>query len=398
MISVSQALDALIENAPVAGEDSLPLSACLGRRLAADVVARTTLPPSDVSAMDGYAVRLEDTHNIGDVLRVIGEAPAGTPSDLKLGTGEAIRIFTGGALPDGADHVLIQEDTTRDGETISVTDAQTVHRHIRKAGLDFSTGDTLIKAGTWLGPAEISLAAAGNHSELVVARKLKVAILASGNELKPPGSELERGQIVNSNTSAISSLVTAWGGEPIELGIARDSVDDIVAMARSVDHADILVPVGGASVGDHDHMRAAFKALGFGMIFEKIAVKPGKPTWFARSGEQCVLGLPGNPASAYVCAHLFLAPLLNAGVSQKGSRSVMLTHELSANGRRETYLRARYVDEDRQCVEVLSQQDSSLIRPFTVADCLIRREANAERVAEGEKVDVFALTGSSAWG
>ena len=174
MISVSQALDALIENAPVAGEDSLPLSACLGRRLAADVVARTTLPPSDVSAMDGYAVRLEDTHNIGDVLRVIGEAPAGTPSDLKLGAGEAIRIFTGGALPDGADHVLIQEDTTRDGETISVTDAQTVHRHIRKAGLDFSTGDTLIKAGTWLGPAEISLAAAGNHSELVVARKLKV--------------------------------------------------------------------------------------------------------------------------------------------------------------------------------------------------------------------------------
>lgn len=392
LIPVADALTILRAQAPVMGEETCLLSDCLGRTLASNIPAKVSRPPADVSAMDGYAVRLSDVATPGKALKVIGEAPAGTPFDGAVQTGKAVRIFTGGEIPAGADHVVLQETVTRAGDTAIIEQAYTESAHIRRAGLDFAAGDLLLKAGSLIGPAALAVAAAGNHGALPVVKRPKVALLANGDELRPPGSALARGQIVSSNPAALSALITNWGGTPIDLGIAPDKPEIIQDFIQSAHEADIIVPIGGASVGDHDYMRAAFKALDYKTVFEKIAVKPGKPTWFARKGSQCVLGLPGNPASALVCAHLFLRPLLQPA-SAHSQKIATLGTELAANGRRTHFLRANVTREEggRLIATPYSNQDSSLLHPFLSANALIQRAVDAPALPCGASVEVVML-------
>ena len=371
---------------------TVPLSEALGRRLAEPVLARVTRPPAAVSAMDGYAVRQDDVRDPGAQLRVIGEAPAGTPFDQTVGAGEAVRIFTGGEVPDGADHIVIQEDTVRNGGMVTCKDSYQQAQFVRAAGLDFSEGEMLITAGTVIGAAELAIAAAANRATLNVMQRRRVGILANGDELRPLGSELKRGQIVNSNPAGLAPLIQAWGGEPIDLGVASDSVESIREHMHVGGEIDLYLPVGGASVGDHDYMRAAFAEEGFEPVFEKVAVKPGKPTWFSTREDQRVLGLPGNPASAFVCAHLFASALLGAAWTE---RQVMaqLSAPLKENGKREQFLRAMAtLGEDGQLrVEAASNQDSSLLRPFLSCNALIRREIGAIRKSTGDTVPIIMI-------
>lgn len=392
-VTVDEALQHIHRARPAPGAETLPLDACLGRILRKPVIARTTLPPSAVSAMDGYAVRFADVQETGTRLTVIGEAPAGQPFECAIGPGEAVRIFTGGALPSGADHVLIQEHAVREDKRVTVSTPQSRPRHIRRKGLDFSAGDTVLHAGVTLGPAELAMAAAANHASLEVTIRPKVAIITSGSELRAPGSPLGPGDVVNSNATAIAALVRLWGGEPIDAGLAPDRIDAIREhVERSVRSCDIIVAIGGASVGDHDLMRAAFRELGAQMVFEKVAVRPGKPTWHARLGRTPVLGLPGNPATAYVCAHLFLAPMLDAGGGMPRLVKARITHDLPANGAREAYIRARLSGSvDGRTVTALDQQDTALIHPFLEANCLIRRRPGDPACIEEDIVECLSL-------
>jgi molybdopterin molybdotransferase len=389
MISVDEALDLIRRHKRSQATQTLALDQCLGRTLAAPIIARTTRPPVAVSAMDGYAVRLADAANVGSALKVIGEAPAGAPYQGSVNSGEAVRIFTGGEVPSGADHIVIQENVTRDANTITCLEPSPQRRFVRAAGMDFKQGDTLVEAGTKIGPMQLSIAAAANLAELEVSKRPRVGILANGNELKSPGSDLQRGEIINSNPIALAALIERWGGEAIDLGIAADSVASIQAFAQADSNIDIYVPVGGASVGDHDHMRAAFSGLGFEPIFQKVAVKPGKPTWFSQNGDKRVIGLPGNPASALVCAHLFLAPLLSDTAHEACMRAA-LAAPLPPNGPREQFLRAAatFSPEGQLLVVAAPNQDSSLLRPFLSCNALIRRRPKAAAAVLGEPVEV----------
>lgn len=395
MISVDDALALLAKHQLQLPSETVDLDAVLGRILARDVAAKVTLPPYASSAMDGYAVRFSDISGGADSFRVIGEAPAGHPFDGAVGAGEAVRIFTGSRVPEGADHIVIQENVARSGETITLTEAgegARGPRHIRAGATDFSAGDILLPAGLNLGPGEIAAAAAGDHASVEVQRQPKVAIIANGDELRPPGSNPASGDIVASNYFGLGALVRRWGGQPVNTGIAADSIDAICDRIEAASDADILVPVGGASVGDHDHMAAAFERLGAETLFRKIAVKPGKPTWLGRLGQKYILGLPGNPASAYVCAQIFLRVLM-LGQGSLDWRTAKLAHDIPAEGGRETFVRARsFVDGDGAYrVQMLDRQDSSLITPFLTADCLMRRAANAPPMKAGEAVSVMML-------
>ncbi|WP_321489260.1 gephyrin-like molybdotransferase Glp [uncultured Hyphomonas sp.] len=392
LISVDDALLALAPHALDAGEETVPVGEALGRVLAQDVSARTTTPPADVSAMDGYAVRLADVLEAGNRLQVVGEIPAGTLPGKPVTQGEAMRIFTGAPLPEGADHILIQEEADRTGDTIEVTAPQTEAKHIRKAGRDFSKGDILVTAGTRLAPADLGLAAAGNNGSVTVLRKPKVAILPGGDELLPPGSEMEPGKIIDSNSTALATLVRSWGGDPVTPGIAGDSIEQILALIEAAGDADLILPIGGASVGDYDYMKAAFQEAGAEILFSGIAVRPGKPTWFARRGPQRILGLPGNPASAFVCAHLFLKDLLGKTSGPTARFTAKLETGMAPGGFRETYYRAvSRPGAAGRTVAPLADQDSSLLRPLQMANCLIRRMPNTPAASAGEEVECVSL-------
>ena len=389
LISVDDALAAIAGNALDLSIERLSIEDANGRRLAEDLGARVSRPPADMSAMDGYAVRLEDVRSPGTRLSVIGEAPAGAPFAGKVGPGEAVRIFTGGELPAGADHIAIQEDTTRDESTIVCVNGYGSPQFVRKAGRDFDEGDLLLPEGATLGAAELGLLAAGNIGEVKFLRRPRIGILANGNELKPPGSELDRGEIVNSNPVALAALIRDWGGEPVDLGIAEDTLEAIAARIETAKDIDIFLPVGGASVGDHDLMRPAFAAAGFEPVFEKIAVRPGKPTWFSRRNGTRVLGLPGNPASALVCAQLFLKPLITG--TPQSLVPASLACDIEANGPREHYMRA-FVSlsaDGRLTVDPAPDQDSSLIKPFVKSAALLRRLPDAPARKRGEPVDII---------
>ncbi len=390
MISVQEALSHILAELPRLPPVTMALAEAQGCILAQGIVAKTTLPPLAASAMDGYAVRLGDVREAGAVLKVIGEAPAGHPFAGHVGAGEAVRIFTGGAVPDGADHIIIQENVARNGDNITVNTPSEVARHIRKAGIDFFEDAKLISAGTLIGPPEIALAAAANHAQISVYPRLKIALLANGDELRPPGSTLKSSEIISSNPLALGALIRQWGGEVLDMGIAGDSLAAITALIEAAREADIIIPIGGASVGDHDYMRPAFREAGLEMIFEKVAVRPGKPTWFGRLGEQRVLGLPGNPASAIVCAHLFLKALM--GRHNRLTKAA-LTQGLPTNGPRETYLRglASITETGHLIVTPFPRQDSSLLSPFARANVLIRMAVDAGPWAEGDVIDILPL-------
>lgn len=390
MISVTQALAHIANVQTQQPVETVAVNNALGRVLADPVIATLTQPPLSASAMDGYAVTLEDVQSAGMTLHVIGEAPAGAPFTGTVKAGQAIRIFTGGAVPNGADTVIIQENVTRNGDTITVNDPQDTSRHIRHAGIDFKNGDTLIPAGTRLGPSELLVTAAAGHGHVAVTRQPKVAILSNGNELAAPGEPLAVGQIVNANPTALAALIRQWGAIPQILPTARDSVDSILDSLSAAIDADIIVPVGGASVGDHDHMRSAFQQAGLSMIFEKVAVRPGKPTWFGARGDQHVLGLPGNPASAVVCAHVFLKPLLGVETSRLSAK---LNTPTAPNGPRESYLRAiaNFDTSGQLCVSPLPAQDSGLMSPFLKANALLRLPANETPRKAGDIVEIIQI-------
>ena len=390
MISVSDALSILSEYTPVMPIELATLDDALGRICAEDILAKVTLPPRDASAMDGYAVRLEDVRTSGAHLKVIGEVPAGSDFGETVGKGQAVRVFTGSPIPHGADHVIIQENVVRSGVSVKVQTSSHARQHIRRAGLDFAKGDVIIPRLARIGPAEIALAAAGNYSDVGVLAKPRISILAAGDELVRPAAARALGDVVNSNTAALAALIKTWGGTVLDMGLAKDDPAEIEDMFERAKMADILLPVGGASVGDHDHMRRVFKKMGGQVIFEKIAVKPGKPTWFGILHGKPVLGLPGNPASALVCAHLFLRCLI--GYPPAGVVKMRLEFDLPENGPRETYLRARATSRSGQLyVQPFPQQDSSLLTPFGKANVLLRRLPIADSVKAGDLVDVIEL-------
>jgi molybdopterin molybdotransferase len=384
--------------APVEAE-ILPIAECGGRTLAADIHAIRDQPPDPVSAMDGYAVREEEAV-AGTSLRVIGEAPAGLPFGGSVTPGTAVRIATGGVVPQGAGRVVIQEIVERDGETIRIVAPPGPAHYVRAAGCDFAAGQVLARVGEMLTPARLGLAAAANQATLPVRRRPRVAIFASGDELREPGSTLAPGLIVNSAAYALAELVTAWGGAPIRHEILSDDPGRCAAQIRGAGlDADIILPLGGASVGERDVLRPVLLGFGARMIFERIAVQPGKPCWHARFPDgRLVLGLPGNPGSAFVCAHLLLKPLMLALLGRAESDSLVtaaLTRDMPAGADREVYWRARLRADEAGRLEVTpdERQDSSLQTPLASANALIRRRPNAPAAAPGDLAEVLIIGG-----
>jgi molybdopterin molybdotransferase len=395
LLSVSDALGRVLDGlTPLEAED-VSLDDAQGRVLAADLAALVTQPPFDASAMDGYAVRGEDVSALPATLRMIGEAAAGQGFGGAVGGGEAVRIFTGAPVPKGANTIVIQEDVEADGANIVVKAAE-LFRHIRPRGQDFKDGEILLRAGTQLEPRHLMLAAAMNHASLPVRRSPKVAILATGDEVRPPGTKLAPDQIVSSVPAGLAAFVRAAGGEALSLGIAKDDPDSIATLARAGSAADILVTIGGASVGERDLVASALKPEGLVVDFWKVAMRPGKPLLSGRMGSTRFLGLPGNPVSAFVCAHVFLKPilrrLLGAGDAAEEFAGGMLGADLEANGPRQHYIRATstFADQGR-IVTALPSQDSSLVAALALADCLIVRAPDAPAGRAGDPVKIIVL-------
>lgn len=398
LLPVEEALRLLLEEAePLSGE-SVPLAAAAFRVLAEPVAALRTQPPFDASAMDGYAVRAADIASVPPKLKVIGDAPAGRRFAGKLGAGEAVRIFTGAPIPDGADTILIQENARilPDG-TVEVTAPTAAGQHIRRAGLDFEEGELLLEKGRILDPAALSLAASANHAALPVIRKPLVGILATGDELLPPGSDPGPDQIIASNAYGVAAIAAAAGAEVLDLGIVPDRKNLIAAALRQAfaRNADIVVTLGGASVGDHDLVREVLEELGVEIGFWMVAVRPGKPLMFGRNARTRILGLPGNPVASLVCSHLFLKPLIArlAGREHRPDlRDAMLATPMAANDLREDYVRAVVTETESGPVATpFPIQDSSMLKTLAAANALIVREPHAPASDRGASCKVLML-------
>jgi molybdopterin molybdotransferase len=395
LMSVAEALRQVLEHAGPLASESVPLADAYGRVLASDLAALRTQPPVDVSAMDGYAVRAADVKTAPARLRLIGEVAAGHPFEGTVGAGQAARIFTGGVLPQGADTIVIQENTTREntthehktreGDIVVVNQASAAGRHIRRAGLDFAAGAVLLGKGTRLNDRDLALAAAMNHATLTVYRKPRVAVLATGDELVMPGSQPGIGEIVYSNGFATMALARREGCDVVDLGIAPDRLPETAAAigrAREA-QADILVTSGGASVGDYDLVQKALAAEGLTLSFWRVALRPGRPMMHGRLGPMHVLGLPGNPVSSYVCAVLFLIPLIRRLTGRADFeprlQAALLGCDLPENDERADYLRAtlKAGPDGLPIATPCPLQDSSMLAPLAQADCLLVREPHA---------------------
>lgn len=389
LLSVEDAQTRLRTLAPAILFETVPLRAATGRWSAADVTALRTQPPRDLSAMDGYAVRFDD---LAQPLHLIGESAAGHPFDGPIGANQTVRIFTGAALPGNADAVLVQEKAVRDGDTVRLSGSGPVRGgNIRRAGIDFSRDDVLIAKGQRLSSARIALAASGGHGELLVARRVRVAIVASGDELTLPGAPLSDRTLPESNGVMLAAMLADLPVDVIDLGILPDRLDTIVEAFKRVE-ADILVTTGGASVGDHDLIRPALAAAGGAIDFWRIALRPGKPMLAGKIGEMLVLGLPGNPVSAFVTAAIFLKPLIAAISGARDPRPVaypaILGAPLKENDRRQDYLRATTRDSRVYAAE---RQDSSLLATLADADCMIIRAPFAPAAAAGDSVEILPI-------
>jgi molybdopterin molybdotransferase len=396
MITVDEARARILAGLHPMPPEIVALANAWNRVAAEPVIARLTQPPSDVSAMDGYALRAEDG-GLHASLRVIGAAPAGHPFDGNVGPGQAVRLFTGSVVPAGANAILLQEDAERAGDTVVVSEAVVAGRHIRRAGQDFSKGDTVIQPGRRITARDVGLAAAANHPWLSVRRKPRVAILATGDEIAMPGEPIPSGGIVSSNSHALAALVRAVGGEPTVLPVAKDTTEAIAAVADQVGGFDLLVTTGGASVGDHDLVISGLQTRGLIVDFWQIAMRPGKPLLFGRMAAVPVLGLPGNPVSAMVCAVLFLLPALalmqGLPAGPPPTVSAILGAGVKENDRRADHLRATVSTDDlgRVVVSPFPVQDSAMLRRLALADALVLRAPFAPALPAGAEVSVIRL-------
>ena len=398
LMPVAEALARVLAGAAPLPAEEVALADACGRVLAADLAALRTQPPAAVSAMDGYAVRAADVAQAPVTLQVIGEVAAGHPFDGEVKERQAARIFTGGVLPAGSDCVVIQEVTARDGDKVTIQKPGAKGRNVRGQGIDFRAGQVLLRQGRRLTDRDVMLAAAMNYARLPVHRRPKLAVLGTGDELVAPGSTPGPGEIVYSNGFALVALAQSAGAEVSNLGIARDKVEDIAAgvrRARSAS-ADVLVTSGGASVGEHDLVQRALRAEGLDLSFWRVALRPGRPMMHGRLGAMHVLGLPGNPVSAYVCAFLFLLPLIArlTGRSDftRAPEPARLGRDLPANDERQDYLRATLsAGPDGPVATPLPPQDSSLMAPLAQADCLVIREPYAPAASSGSPCVILKL-------
>jgi len=395
MISVDEARARILAPLRPVPPEVVPLPDAWGRVLAEPVLARLNQPPSDMSAMDGYALRAVDGA-VGSRVPVVGHAPAGRPFKGRVEPGQAVRLFTGSVVPDGADAVIIQEDVERVGDTITLKEAAISGRHIRRGGQDFGVGDLLIAPGHRLGARHIGLAAAANHPWLTVHRRPRIAILATGDEIVLPGEALPVGGIVSSNAHALAAMVRAGGGDPVVLPIAADTSAAIAAAADRLSGIDLLVTTGGASVGEHDLVQSGLSTRGFTLDFWTVAMRPGKPLLFGELAGVPVLGLPGNPVSAIVCAVVFLWPALArlGGLADTTLpvASARLGAAVAANDHRADHLRATVtMDETGPIATPFARQDSAMLRLLTEAGCLALRPPHGPALPAGASVPVIRL-------
>ncbi len=397
LLPVSEALASILDGAVRIGVEFVPVSEAAGRILAQDVAAHLTQPPFNSASMDGYALRAADLQDF-EGLEVIGEAAAGRSFSGSVARGQAVRIFTGAPVPGGADTVVIQEIVERTGSAIRVKQAVTAGANIRVAGIDFREGDVLLRAGRRLTARDLMLAAGMNHGELPVAKKPLVAILATGDELVAPGETPAADQIVSSSPAGLAAMVAQSGGEPWLLPIARDNLDSLTQRLHDSRRADILVTIGGASVGDHDLVGRALADAGASLHFHKVAMRPGKPLMSARMGQTRVIGVAGNPVATLICARVFLQPLIRrlTGVeaADHNVEKARLAKALAANGDRAHYMRGQLLRDGAVgggYVRALDDQDSSLMAALASADCLIVRPPEATAAAVGDLVDILRL-------
>lgn len=398
LMPVAEALQLVLADAKPLPAEFVALDHVAGRVLAQDVSALRTQPPTAVSAMDGYAVRASDVAKAPAALKVIGEIAAGHPFIGQVAAGQAARIFTGGVMPKGSDTVVIQELTSREGDVVTIQKSTPKGRNVRGQGIDFAQGDVLLRKGQRLSDRDVMLAAAMNHARLSVHRKPRVAVLGTGDELVPPGGSPKSDEIVYSNGFALASLARTEGAEVHDLGIANDRVEDITqAIKRAREWgADILITSGGASVGEHDLVQRALTAEGLNLSFWRVALRPGRPMMHGRLGAMQVLGVPGNPVSSYVCAFLFLVPLIRrlSGRMDVESRpeQARLGCDLPANDERADYLRATLAfGPDGPVATPLPAQDSSLMAPLAKADCLVIRYPGAPAAPAGSDCIILKL-------
>lgn len=397
MLTVEEARARILKPLKPVPWETVSIAAARGRVLAEDVVSRRTQPPSDVSAMDGYAVRAEDVARLPAALTTIGEAPAGRPFNGSVGRGQAVRIFTGGPLPQGADTIVVQEDVepAEGSRRIVVREAARPGRHIRRHGQDIREGAPLLKAGTRLGPRHLALLAAANVPWLSVYRRPRIALLSTGSELKRPGETMAPDQIVASTSYALAAYIESWGGAALDIGIAEDTPESLRAGVAQAEGADMLVTTGGASVGDYDLLKDYLPAEGFELDFWRIAIRPGKPLLYGQLGPMPLMGLPGNPVSALVCALVFLRPALTrlTGLADPAEplRQATLGTDLKENGSRQDYMRAEIHREDDGTLIAtpLPVQDSAMVSALAHADGLIVRPPLAPAATKGDFADIL---------
>src|SRR5438067_9166369 len=401
MISVEEALARLLAPLMALPPEQVSVADAVGRVLAEDVAARRTQPPFAVSASDGYAVRADDVAKVPTKLRIIAEIPAGAGYGGTIGSGEAERLFTGAPLPAGADAIVIQEDTERDGDRVTMREGAPKDRYVRRAGLDFAEGDVLLKAGRRLTPRDIGLAAAMNRPWLFVHRRPRVGVLSTGDEIVMPGDPIGPHQIVSSNALALAAFVTACGGVPVLVGNAPDDPAALRHIAAAAQGTDLFVTTGGVSVGEHDLVRDVLSEEGLAIDFWQIAMRPGKPLMVGRYRGVPMVGLPGNPVSTLVCSLLFLKPALEqlsgAAADTAAAATARLGTALPKNDRRQDYLRSRLVQAADGGLEAFpfEAQDSPMMRMLAASDCLVMRPPHAPALPAGAEVPIITFPGGA---